>query len=341
VRAPAAVDITGIDISHWQGTITWSSVKNAGYKFAFMKATQGNTYNDPTFATNLANATAQGIRVGPYHFCDLDTDTANPLDPVNEANHFLSIIKPKYQTGMYLPPVADVEGFPPGTTAELKALTSTWVQSFSDTIYNALGVRPIIYTSLSKANSYYTSSVAGSHELWLAWWKGTGVTSPPVSSNTPLWGIWQFWQWSDGSDAIAQASPVPGISVNVDRDVYYGTQAQLDALRFGYDGALSGDFNRDGKVDSRDYIVWRNTKGLTVPLYSGADANGDAKVDASDLTLWRSHFNMGTGGGASDGGDLAGAGVPEPSALGLAIAAICSALFFARGRGAFFFDRLP
>ncbi len=137
VRAPAAVDITGIDISHWQGTITWSSVKNAGHKFAFMKATQGNTYNDPTFATNLANATTQGIRVGPYHFCDLDTDTANPLDPVNEANHFLSIIKPKYQTGMLLPPVADVEGFPPfNTTAEAQAFTSTWVQSFSNTIYN-------------------------------------------------------------------------------------------------------------------------------------------------------------------------------------------------------------
>ena len=226
--AYGAVDVKGIDISHWQGSITWSSVKNAGYKFAFMKATQGNTYVDPTFATNISGATGQGIYVGPYHFCDLNTDTANPLDPVNEAKHFLDIIKPKYQTGMYLPPVADVEGFPSfSSTAEAKAFTSTWVQGFSDTIYNSLGVRPIIYTSKSKATSYYTTAVENSHELWEAWWKGTGTTSPPVASDTPGWGIWQFWQWSDGADAVALADPVPGISGHVDRDVYYGTLDQL------------------------------------------------------------------------------------------------------------------
>src|SRR3954471_22493109 len=71
----AAVDIKGIDVSHWQGTINWTSVKNAGYSFTFMKATQGNTYVDPTFATNISGATRQGIYVGPYHFCDLNTDT--------------------------------------------------------------------------------------------------------------------------------------------------------------------------------------------------------------------------------------------------------------------------
>src|SRR6476646_3093386 len=67
----AAVDIQGLDVSHYQGTINWTSVKNAGYSFTFMKATQGNTYVDPTFATNITGATSKGIYVGPYHFCDL------------------------------------------------------------------------------------------------------------------------------------------------------------------------------------------------------------------------------------------------------------------------------
>jgi GH25 family lysozyme M1 (1,4-beta-N-acetylmuramidase) len=331
LRASAAVDIAGIDVSHWQGTIDWASVKTAGYKFAFMKATQGNSYNDPTFSTNLTNATAQGIRVGPYHFCELDTGYGDPTDPVTEANHFLAIIKPKYQTGRYLPPVADVEQFPTGlTTAQLQTLTSTWVQSFSDTIYNALGVRPIIYTSLSKANSYYTSRVAGNHELWLAWWKGTGTTNPPVASNTPDWGIWQFWQWSNGVDSVAQASPVPGISGDVDRDVYYGTQAQLDALRVGYDGAMTGDFNRDGKVDAGDYTVWRNTNGQTVPIYSGADANGDAKVTVADYNLWRSHF--GQGAAAAAGNSISEGAVPEPGATILIAWALASAILGIRRR---------
>ncbi len=314
--ARAAVDIKGIDISHWQGTINWSSVKNAGYKFAFMKATQGNTYVDPTFATNLANATAQGIRVGPYHFCDLNTDTSNPQDPVNEANHFLAIIKPKYQSGMYLPPVADVEGFPSfSSTAEAQSFTSAWVTSFSNTIYDSLGVRPIIYTSLSKANSYYNRRVESAHELWLAWWKGTGTSSPPVASDTPGWGIWEFWQYADNTS-------VPGISGNVDGDVYYGTQAQLDALRIGNDGAMPGDFNRDGTVDARDYILWRNTNGQTVPIYSGADANGDAKVNDTDFAVWRSHFNTSSSVGSGTA-SLAERMVPEPVTIGLATLGIC------------------
>jgi lysozyme len=302
--ARAAVNIKGIDVSHWQGTINWTSVKNAGYSFAFMKATQGNTYNDPTFATNISGATSKGIYVGAYHFCDLNTDTTNPLDPVNEANHFLAKIKPYYQTGMYLPPVADVEGFPSGmTTAQLKAFTSTWVQAFSDTIYYSIGMRPIVYTSKSKATSLYTNAVAGSHELWLAWWKGTGVTSPPVASDTPAWGIWQFWQWSDGADSVAQSQPVPGISGNVDRDVYYGTLDQLKNLRFGKDvSARPGDFNRDGVVNLSDYNVWLNNNGKIVPIYSGADANGNARVDAGDLAYWT-------------------ANVPEPGSCALALLA--------------------
>jgi GH25 family lysozyme M1 (1,4-beta-N-acetylmuramidase) len=307
--ARGAVDIQGIDISHWQGTLTasdWTSIKNAGYKFAFMKATQGNSYNDPEFANNITTSTAKGLLAGPYHFCELDTGYGDATDPVTEANHFLSIIMPYYQTGAYLPPVADVERFPTGlTTAQLQTLTSTWVQAFSDRIYDALSVRPIVYNSKSKANSYYTSSVAGSHELWLAWWKGTGTTSPPVASDTPLWGIWQFWQWSDGSDSIAQASPVPGISGNVDRDVYYGTQTQLNSLAVT---SLVGDFNRDGNVQ----------------IYSGADANGDGTIGTADYTMWRSHVGQASGSGAGSGASLGGgSAVPEPGSIGLLLGTLC------------------
>jgi GH25 family lysozyme M1 (1,4-beta-N-acetylmuramidase) len=329
--ARAAVDIQGIDISHWQGTIsktTWGSIKDAGYDFVFMKATQGNSYNDPEFANNITRSTSKGLLAGPYHFCELDTGYGDPTDPVTEANHFLSIIMPYYQTGSYLPPVADVERFPTGlTTAQLQTLTSTWVQAFSDRIYDALGVRPIVYNSLSKANSYYTSSVAGSHELWLAWWKGTGTTSPPVASDTPKWGIWQFWQWSDGADSIAQANPVPGISGNVDRDVYYGNETQLNNLTVS---SLVGDFNRDGKVDGRDYIVWRKSKGQTVQIYSGADANGDGTINTADYTMLREHFGQTSGSGAGAGAALGDGTVPEPVSIWLVGGSFC---FLATHRG--------
>ena len=72
----------------------------------------------------------------------------------------------------------------------------------------------------------WRASTLGSH------WKGNGTVSPPTQSNAPSWPLWTFWQWSDGADSIAQASQVPGTSVSVDRDVYAGTTAQLNALWF-------------------------------------------------------------------------------------------------------------
>lgn len=304
--------LPGIDVSHWQGTINWASVAGGGYKFAFMKATESTAYVDPTFATNRTNAVANGVIAGFYHFCSVSTDTTT--DPVSEANHFLATIKPVYLSGQYLPPVADVESFPTGlTTAQYQATTSAWVQKFSDTIYNSLGVRPMIYTSLSKANSYYTSAVASSHLLWLAQWKGTGTTSPPTSSSTPLWGKFDFWQWSDGSDSVALASPVPGISGGVDRDVYGGTLDSLKTLLLGKDNSKSGDFNRDGFVNSADYDVWFANNGKTVPIYTGADANGDARVTSADLDFWLR-------------------AVPEPASAVLGVLATAMGGFLARKR---------
>jgi GH25 family lysozyme M1 (1,4-beta-N-acetylmuramidase) len=126
----------GIDVSHYQGSINWSSVAADGVKFAFMKATQGYGYTDPTLSTNLRNATASGVMVGFYHFTDFDLAPTDPQDPIKQANHFLNVIKPYYNAGLYLPPVADVEGFDNLSANGLlnRDFLSTWVQSFSDTI---------------------------------------------------------------------------------------------------------------------------------------------------------------------------------------------------------------
>src|SRR5581483_7236413 len=58
----------GIDVSHYQGTINWTSVKNSGVSFAFIKATEGLTIKDQDFDANWAGAKAVGIVRGAYHF---------------------------------------------------------------------------------------------------------------------------------------------------------------------------------------------------------------------------------------------------------------------------------
>ena len=47
----------------------------------------------------------------------------------------------------------------------------------------------------------------------------------------------------------------------------------------------TGDYDRDGDVDSDDYTVFRTTYGEIIDLR--ADGNGDGVVDSADYTVWR------------------------------------------------------
>jgi hypothetical protein len=68
----------------------------------------------------------------------------------------------------------------------------------------------------------------------------------------------------------------------------------------------SGDYNRDGDVDSADYVVWRNTYGEMVAAGAMADGDGSGQVDDADLTVFRNNFG---GGGFGLGQTIA---APEP-----------------------------
>ena len=48
--------------------INWSQVAGAGYKFAFVKAAEGNYYLNKYAAADLAQASAAGLYVAPYDF---------------------------------------------------------------------------------------------------------------------------------------------------------------------------------------------------------------------------------------------------------------------------------
>jgi GH25 family lysozyme M1 (1,4-beta-N-acetylmuramidase) len=203
----------GIDISHWQGTIDWVQVAAAGKRFAFMKASEGIKYVDPTYVTNRAQANVNGIRVGAYHFAKPGTEAG---DAVAEADHFIATAS--WASGDLLP-VLDLEVTGGLGTNKLQ----TWVKTFLDRIYARTGVRAIIYTSptfwQNKMGNTGSFAAAGYRTLWIAHW--TSLSSPTIPAAN--WGGsgWTFWQYtSDGS--------VPGIQGRVDLDRY--RYADLDRV---------------------------------------------------------------------------------------------------------------
>ena len=64
---------------------------------------------------------------------------------------------------------------------------------------------------------------------------------------------------------------------------------------------IAGDYNNDGIVDMRDYVVWRN----------GDSPNPNS---TADYNTWRANFGSHAGAGSSLGGSAA---VPEPGCLAL------------------------
>ncbi|GAG56857.1 unnamed protein product, partial [marine sediment metagenome] len=140
--------VEGIDVSSYQGDIDWSEVYNAGYRFAFARASWGNeippVYIDDYFETNMQNGHAAGMLMGAYHFAYPEY-----TDPVSEAHHFLNVAG-DYLIEGYLRPVLDLEddpGFDSYPYRLGKEALSNWVHEWMNTVKNETGIEPIIYTS--------------------------------------------------------------------------------------------------------------------------------------------------------------------------------------------------
>ncbi|MGH3096488.1 MAG: glycoside hydrolase family 25 protein [Streptosporangiales bacterium] len=59
----------GFDVSNWQGQhFPMAQATSDGFSFVFIKATEGNSYIDPCFAGNYADAQAAGLHTAAYFY---------------------------------------------------------------------------------------------------------------------------------------------------------------------------------------------------------------------------------------------------------------------------------
>lgn len=197
------VTVQGIDVSHYQGTVSWPQVKAAGIQFAFAKATDGVTWVDPDFTANWAGMKAAGILRGAYHFFEPDDDAGQ------QAQLFLATVQ--LESGD-LPPVLDVE-----TAAATSADLWQGVQTWLDQVQAATGLPPILYMSPGFANENDAPASLVTYPLWVAEY---GVAEPTLPSGWTQWLIWQS----------SQSGTVNGVTGAVDLDQVNGSLATLQAL---------------------------------------------------------------------------------------------------------------
>lgn len=227
----------GLDVSHYQGTVDWSSVAANGAKFGYMKATEGTTFTDPQFTTNYAGSAGAGLARGAYHFALPDNSSA-----AAQAQFFLNNGGGWVGDGHTLPPVIDIEYNPYGTadwTGYCYEMTPAqmvaWLSDFSTTVHNETNRWPVIYTTADWwANcTGNDTTLATNDPLWIAHVSTTDAGTIPSG-----WSNYTFWQYSS-------TGTFPG-----DQDWFNGSADQLTAFSNAGTDEIVTHYNALGGANS-------------------------------------------------------------------------------------------
>ncbi|WP_103071518.1 glycoside hydrolase family 25 protein [Aquimarina sediminis] len=202
--------ILGMDVSHYQGNIIWDDIKKDGVNFVYIKATEGDTFIDPKFEINRADAKKNCVYQGAYHFYV----TGN--DPTKQALNFTKALG-QLDSGS-LPPVLDLEegGIKaPVTKENYQKNTLIWLK----TVEKELGVAPIIYTNLYFGIKYLDHPDFAKYKLWVAEYTKKKPKLPETWKNQG----WTFWQRTD-------LKKLSGVKGDIDYDVFKGDAQAFRAL---------------------------------------------------------------------------------------------------------------
>ena len=236
----AASTVQGIDVASGQhpkgAAINWSQVAGAGYKFAFIKVTEGSYYVNSYYATDAWQAQAAGLFAAPYAFA-IPNYSAGAL----QADYALD--NAGYAPdGRLLPPILDIEYDPyagtgpgeDGTTGYCYGFTPaqmvSWISAFGTEIQRRTGQRPVIYSTAQWWDKCTgDSSAFNADSLWIA---NYGVSAPAMPK---AWQNWTYWQYTS-------SATVPGIDLVAGTDASYLSSTALE---------LAAPGNQSNRVSSQ------------------------------------------------------------------------------------------
>ncbi|CAO3670311.1 unnamed protein product [Umbelopsis vinacea] len=182
--------LSGQDVSNYQGSVNWAAQAAAGSKFAYIKATEGTTYTNPSFTQQYNGAYNAGLIRGSYHFAHPDSSSG-----AAQAKYFIAHGGGWSADGKTLPGALDIEYNPSGATCyglSQSAMVS-WIKDFSNTYHAATGRYPVIYTTTDWWTTCTGNSAAfgTNNPLWIARYSSTAGTLPNG------WSYYSFWQNAD------------------------------------------------------------------------------------------------------------------------------------------------
>jgi len=215
VPLPKAGD-PGIDAARYQKVINWFVVAQTTI-FAFLKATEGYGYTDPTFVVNWLESYRKLAR-GPYHFYRPDL-----RQPRRQARYFYETVTDQGADGelewmvdlehpIVMRQAVNLIPFRPFLDSDLREFINE---------LNLLGVatsRIGIYSRRSFINLWFPDSTwMSAHPLWVANYPLVWP-NPTYKPKLPKhWTQAKYWQYDNGE--MPWSEGVPGVPARVDRDL--------------------------------------------------------------------------------------------------------------------------
>lgn len=186
-----------VDLSHHNPTPDWQALKAGGTLGVILKATEGASYVDPTFASRWDAAKANGLLRSAYHFL-------RPGNMLEQMQRFIKVVQPSLTERL----VIDYED-PDVSFANLQLAAKFLLDA---------GYQVAIYGSnvLTDACKGKTSAILSNTSLWQARYSSN---EPEVPSIWPTWALWQF----------TDKAKVSGIKALVDGNHWNGHPANLPA----------------------------------------------------------------------------------------------------------------
>jgi len=186
--------VAGIDVASWQGSPDWRKVAAAGFRFAYIKASEGNSTSYPTLNSQYAGARAAGLSVGLYHYARVAQSATSNADSLAAQVNRLGA-----KAG-HLPPCLDLE--------EGAGNLAGWADTFIERLRARTGIRQVMVYS---GAAFFTDHIG---EGWMdpdiyLWIAHYGRPPGQPRYLTPRVAIHQH----------SQTGKVPGISGACDLDV--------------------------------------------------------------------------------------------------------------------------
>lgn len=192
--------VKGIDVSHHQERIDWKTLRkeNPDFVFAYIKATEGQDFEDKDFEKNWREAKKYQFVTGAYHFFSMQS-----TGKAQAKNYISKVPKDVYS----LPPVIDLEislnHDPKKVKAELQDMMSELDRHY--------GKETIFYVTYDTYETYIKDHFK-ENRIWIR----DIIKFPTLDGQD-----WEIWQYGNRGH-------LEGIDGYVDLNVYQGSRDEFD-----------------------------------------------------------------------------------------------------------------